>query len=99
MNKQPTPKYQIEGSNKKKFDRELPGRIIRPGGADNPAPSKKFLSVAAAYNSIDRGGRAIQHDSCMSRTTTRGPKHQEYARAKSHPRDRTIPASIVKTAW
>jgi hypothetical protein len=63
MNKQTSPKNQIEGSKIEKYGSELPGRIIRPGGADNPAPSKISLPVAAAYNLIDRGERAIQHDS------------------------------------
>jgi hypothetical protein len=57
MNKQTSPKNQIEGNKIEKYDSVLPGQIIRPGGADNPAPSKKILTVAAAYNLIDREER------------------------------------------
>jgi hypothetical protein len=59
MNKQTSPKNQIEGSKIEKHDSELPGRIIRP----YRPPGKKNLTVAAAFNLIDRGERAIQHDS------------------------------------
>jgi hypothetical protein len=41
---------------------EIPGRIIRPGGADNPAPSKFFPKHAAAHKLIDREKKIIQHD-------------------------------------
>jgi hypothetical protein len=34
---------------------EITGRIIRPGGVDNPAPQKFLLQLAAAANLIDRG--------------------------------------------
>jgi hypothetical protein len=63
MNKQTSPKNQIEGSKIEKHDSELLGQIIRPGGRIIQPPRKKILTVAAAYNLIDRGERAIQHDS------------------------------------
>jgi hypothetical protein len=82
MNIQPTPKHQIEGSNNKKFGSDLHRPDYPARGADNPAPSKNFLSVAAAYNLTDRGERPIQHDSCLSKTTTRGPRTPRTCKGK-----------------
>jgi hypothetical protein len=46
---------QIDSSKYKKKLKKIPGRIIRPGGADNPAPRKFLLQLAAVNNLIDRG--------------------------------------------
>jgi hypothetical protein len=46
---------QFDGSNREKQNREIPGRIIRPGGADNPAPLK-FFPNACCNTQIDRSG-------------------------------------------
>jgi hypothetical protein len=81
----------MRAATEKNLTVNFPGRIIWP-------PQKKILT-AASCNLIDREGETIQHDSRVSKTTTRGPKHQAYARVKSHPRDRRIPASIAKSAW
>jgi hypothetical protein len=46
---------QIDSSKYKKIQKKFPGRIIRPGGADNPAPRKILLQFAAVTNLTDRG--------------------------------------------
>jgi hypothetical protein len=55
INEQPSPKQQIESSNtEKKWQLSSQAGLSGQGWPDNPAPSKNFLSVAAAYNLIDR---------------------------------------------
>jgi hypothetical protein len=46
---------QFDGSNREKQNREIPGRIIQSGGADNPAPSK-FFPKTCCSTQIDRSG-------------------------------------------
>jgi hypothetical protein len=56
MNKQPSPKHQIEGSNKKKIDSELPRPDYPARGADNLAPLKKNSNCCCSLQ-FDRSGR------------------------------------------
>jgi hypothetical protein len=54
MNKHFTQGIKLTAANIKRGS-EIPGRIIRPGGADNPAPSK-ISSTTCCCNQFDSEG-------------------------------------------
>jgi hypothetical protein len=67
-----TQRIKLTAASIKKNSREIPGRIIRPGGRIIRPPRNFHLQLAAANNLIDRGKEVIQHDSWESRTTSGG---------------------------
>jgi hypothetical protein len=110
MNKQTLPKDRSEGSNREKIltvqsQARLSGqgadnpvtRIFRPG-ADNPAPQKDFLTIAAAYTLIDRGRKSYNMIHGRGKQQLEG-QTPRICKGKINPRVRKIPASIAKMAW